>query len=578
MINGMAAIFKLTFLMLSCSSFTHPVFSPWMSGIFIIYYYRRYGPESSRRFPNHSLKLKPMRPLQLSIIVIFLVAGCGRPSQPPPFDRIDLEEITIDELRTGYDNGEFTVQEVVQAYLDRIEAVDRQGPELNTIRIINPGAMETAATLDRELQDGIRRGPLHGVPVLLKDNIDTNDMPTTAGSRFMEGSVPPEDAFIVEKLREAGAIILGKTNLSEWANFHSSFSSSGWSGLGGQVRNPYELSRNPCGSSSGSGAAASANLATVTLGTETNGSIVCPANATGIVGFKPTVGLWSRSGIIPISHTLDSAGPMTRTVRDAAILLGALTGTDERDEMTLDSDGHAHGDYTRFLSEDGLEGKRIGFYTAPIGQHFRVDTLVQQEIHRIESLGAEIVEIDRIASEDIGGDGFQVLLYEFKDGLNSYFGSLGADAPLNSIRELADRIRDDPSETARFDRDLILTAADMEGLDDPDYISALENMRKYSREQGIDSVMSRHNLDAIVSVTGSPAWKTDPVLGDNFSISSSSPSAWAGYPVITVPMGSIDGLPVGLSVFGRAWSEPVLLEIAYAYEQATNHRMVPAFQ
>ena len=519
-----------------------------------------------------------MRILFISTAIILLVAGCRQPEHSSVFDRIGLEEITIDELQAGYENGDFTVQEVVHAYLERIDAIDRQGPALNAVRTVNPDALETAAALDRERRNGISRGPMHGVPVLIKDNIDTHDMPTTAGSRFMESSIPLADAFIVKKLREAGAVILGKANLSEWANFHSSFSSSGWSGLGGQVRNPYELSRNPCGSSSGSGVAAAANLVAVAIGTETNGSIVCPANANGIVGLKPTVGLWSRSGIIPISHTMDSAGPMSRTVREAAILLGALAGVDERDEMTLESTGHIHNDYTQFLTEDGMDGKRIGWYTSPIGRNFRVDTLMHEAVRLFESRGAEIIEIDRIASEDISGDAFQVLLYEFKDGLNVYFESLGKDAPLKSIQELADLTRSDPSEMVPFDRNLIFMAAGKEGLDHPEYTSALENVRKYSRDQGIDSVMARHNLDAIISMAGSPAWKTDPVLGDHFSISSSSPSARAGYPIISVPMGSIDGLPVGLSIFGRAWSEPVLLEIAYAYEQVTKHRTVPAFR
>jgi len=372
-------------------------------------------------------------------------------------------------------------------------------------------------------------------------------------------------------------VILGKTNLSEWANFHSSFSSSGWSALGGQVRNPYEISRNPCGSSSGSGVAASANLATLTLGTETNGSIVCPSNANGIVGFKPTVGLWSRTGIIPISYTTDSAGPMTRTVRDAAILIGALAGVDEDDELTLEAEEHIHEDYTRFLDRNGLEGKRIGFFTAPMGNHFRVDTLMNETIRTLEELGAEIVEIDQISQMNIGGDAFQVLLYEFKDGLNNYLESLDNEAVASSIQAIADEIKNSDTEREKFDRNLVLMAAEKGDLDSEEYKSALENMLKSSREEGIDRVMDDHNLDAIVSPTGSPAWKTDLTLGDNFKLSSSSPSARAGYPIISLPMGSIDGLPVGVSFFGRAWSEPVLLEIAYSFEQNTDHRLIPQF-
>jgi amidase len=493
------------------------------------------------------------------------------------YDLLNLEEVTAEQLQNGFENGDFTIQQVTRAYLDRIEKMDRNGAGLNSVLTVNPNAMKIAAELDRELSEGNSRGPLHGITVLLKDNIDTYDMPTTAGSRFLDGSVPPRDAFIADLLREQGAIILGKTNLSEWANFHSSFSSSGWSGLGGQVKNPYDLTRNPCGSSSGSGAAVSANMTTLSIGTETNGSIVCPANANGVVGFKPTVGLWSRTGIIPISYTTDSAGPMVRTVRDAALLLGVLAAMDPEDALTAESEGQSYSDYTQFLIADGLQGKRIGFYTQPLGNHFRVDTLMHETIRKLEQLGAEIVEIDQISSVNVGSDAFQVLLYEFKDGLNKYFASLGDDAPVSSIEELAELTKNSSEETAMFDRNLIFMAAEKGDLDSEEYKNALENMLKHSREEGIDKIMDQHNLDAIVSPTGSPAWKTDHTLGDNFKLSSSSPSARAGYPVISLPMGNLDGLPVGVSFFGRAWSEPVLLEIAYAYEQATMHRFPPKF-
>ncbi len=513
-----------------------------------------------------------------SVLVFLLLTSCSQSGNDSLYDLLDLEEITVDQLQERYNNGNLTASQVTRAYLDRIEAIDRNGPGLNAILTVNPNALEIADELDRERRDGNVRGPLHGVPIILKDNINTTDMQTTAGSRFMEGSVPPQDAFIVKRLREEGAIILAKANLSEWANFHSSFSSSGWSGLGGQVNNPYDLTRNPCGSSSGSGVAASANLATLTIGTETNGSIVCPSNANGIVGFKPTIGLWSRSGIIPISHTTDSAGPMVRTVRDAAILLSSATGVDPRDEFSAASEEHIHDDYTQFLNEDGLQGKRLGLYTQPLGNHFRVDTLMNETVRKLEELGAEIIEIDQISETNIGGDSFQVLLYEFKDGLNKYFASLGEDAPVSSIEELAELTRNTPEETEKFDRNLILMAAEKGDLDSEEYREALENMLRYSREEGIDRVMDEHNLDAFISPTGSPAWKTDVTLGDNFSLSSSSPSARAGYPIITVPMGELDGLPFGLSFFGRAWSEPVLLEIAYAFEQATQHRIIPEFK
>lgn len=510
------------------------------------------------------------------LLLFLLFLSCEQATQLSEFDRLGLEEITIDELQEGYQNGDFTIQEVTAAYLSRIEEIDRNGPALNSIITVNSDAMEIAAALDRELQEGSSRGRLHGVPIILKDNIDTTDMPTTAGSRFMEGSVPTMDAHIVKLLREKGAVILGKANLSEWANFHSSFSSSGWSSLGGQVKNPYELSRNPCGSSSGSGSAVSANLATLAIGTETNGSIVCPSGANGVVGFKPTVGLWSRSGIIPISYTTDSAGPMARTVRDAAILLGELAGADERDEKTAEAVGHLQSDYTQFLNENGISGKRIGFYTSPMGNFFRVDTLMLQTVKLFEEMGAEIVEIDQIAESNVGSDAFQVLLYEFKDGLNSYFESLGEDAPVRSIEHLAE-LTDEFEDRDRFDRNLIFMASEMDGLDSEEYQSALQNMLTLSRERGIDRVMDEHNLDAIISPTGSPAWKTDVTLGDNFKLSSSSPSARSGYPIITLTMGTIDALPVGLSIFGRAWSEPVLLEIAYAFEQERGPRAVPKF-
>ncbi len=519
-----------------------------------------------------------MKQTAILLTTLFLILiSCTSPAEESLFDRLSLEEITIDQLTEGYENGDFTIQQVVEAYLQRIESIDRNGPGLNAVLTINENAIEQAAELDSELLEGNRRGKLHGIPILLKDNIDTYDMPTTAGSRFLEGSVPPEDAFIVKELRKEGAIILGKANLSEWANFHSSFSSSGWSGLGGQVNNPYELSRNPCGSSSGSAAAASANLAAITIGTETNGSIVCPSNANGIVGFKPTVGLWSRTGIIPISYTTDSAGPMTRTVRDAAILLGVLAVTDESDELSLIAEEHIQTDYTTFLNENGLEGKRIGFFTGPMGNHFRVDSLMYQAVRDFESMGAEIIEIDQIGTQNIGGDAFRVLLYEFKDGLNKYFESLGDNAPIRSVEELAEKTRELAIETEQFDRSLIFQAAEAGDLDSEEFITSLENMLTQSREDGIDRVMDEHNLDAIISPTGSPAWKSDPVMGDNFRLSSSSPSARAGYPIITLPMGNIDGLPVGISIFGRAWSEGRLLEVAYAYEQGTNHRLVPQF-
>ncbi len=508
----------------------------------------------------------------LILILLTLFIACQPKSK---YRQLDLEEIGIADLRDGYDSGEFTVADVTGAYLQRIEAIDKNGPGLNSMIHINPNAMDKARKLDEELKAGNKRGPLHGIPVVLKDNVDTHDMPTTAGARVMKGSMPHDDAFIAKKLREGGALILGKANLSEWANFHSSFSSSGWSGLGGQTNNPYDPTRNPCGSSSGSGVAVSANMAVFSIGTETNGSIVCPSSANGLVGIKPTVGLLSRSGIIPISFTQDTPGPMARTVEDAAIALGTMVGVDSADTKTLASEGNYHTDYSRFLNKDGLEGKRIGFWTGPLGSHHRVDTLMHETVRFLKQQGATIVEIESISEESIGGDSFQVLLYEFKDGLNKYFQSLGDDAPVKNMDQLVDSTLADSVEMHYFDHDLLVTASKKGDLESEEYRNALERMLKYAREEGIDRVMDKHNLDAIVGPTGGPAWKTDLVNGDNFSLSSSSPAARAGYPNITVPMGYIDGLPVGISFFGRAWSEPILIEIAYAFEQARKVRKAP---
>lgn len=489
-----------------------------------------------------------------------------------------FEEFTIDQIQAGYSNGDFTIQQVTKTYLDRIEAIDKNGPMLNAVIEVNPDALEIAAQLDQELQDGQSRGPLHGIPVMLKDNIDTYDkMQTTAGSRALIGSHPLQDSWVAKKLREAGAVILGKTNLSEWANFRANLSSSGWSGHGGQTKNPYKLDRNPCGSSSGSGVAVSANLCMLAIGTETNGSIVCPSTSNGIVGIKPTVGLASRSGIIPISFTQDTPGPMARSIRDAALCLGALVGIDSSDSKTLLSDGKVFQDYTQFLKDDGLKGKRIGLYKGPFGRHHHVDALTEQAVTYLKSQGAEIIEIEEIAGSEAGRWSFQVMLYEFKDGLNKYFASLGDQAPIKNLAELIAFNEADSIELQNFDQELLEEAQAKGSLDEEEYKEALNNMLMASRQEGIDRVMDEHELHAIIAPTGSPAWKTDEVNGDNFLLSSSSPAARSGYPNITVPMGSIDGLPVGLSFFGRAWSEPILLEIAFSYEQGTLHRMVPHF-
>jgi amidase len=489
-----------------------------------------------------------------------------------------LLEMDIETLQKAYADGSYTVTEVVQLYMDRIEIIDKSGPALNSIIMLNPDAMEIAIELDRELAEGKSRGPLHGIPVLLKDNIDTHDqMPTTAGSRALANSFPLKDSFLAQKLREAGAVILGKANLSEWANFRGELSSSGWSGVGGQTRNPYVLDRNPCGSSSGSGAAVSANLTIFAIGTETNGSIVCPSHANGIVGVKPTVGLVSRSGIIPISYSLDIAGPMARNVKDAATALGVLTGIDPDDELTLLSEGNFHTDYTQFLNADGLQGKRIGFFTAARGRNFKVDTLMLKAVEFMKSQGAEIIEIDQVSAPGTGNHAFQVMLFEYKDGLNKYFASLGPDAPVKSLEELIEFNKADEISLKYYNQVYLEMAQEKGSLDSQEYKDALAAMHKGAREEGIDRVMNEHNLDAIIAPTGSPAWKTDWVNGDSFQLGSSSPAAHAGYPNITLPMGFVENLPVGISIFGRAWSEPVLLEIAFAFEQGTNHRRLPEF-
>jgi len=514
------------------------------------------------------------------IPLIFLVAGQS-PSgnlQNSVSDSFRFEEQDITQIRLGYSNGTFTIKELVQAYLDRIKEIDKNGPGLNSIIQINPDAIQIAEELEAEMKQGKVRGPLHGIPVVLKDNIDTHDnMATTGGSKALMNSYPLKDSYIAKQLRDAGAVIIGKANLSEWANFRGQLSTSGWSGAGGQTKNPYVLDRNPCGSSSGSAVAVSANLTMLAIGTETDGSIVCPSHSNCIVGIKPTVGLVSRTGVIPISFTQDTPGPMARNVRDAAICLGAMTGVDPADKKTLVSKGKTYTDYTQFLKDDGLKGKRIGLYKIPVGINYKVDTLMYQAVELMKSRGAEIIELDKISEESPDSYSFQILLYEYKDGLNKYFTSLGPQAPVKSIEELIAFNKSDPLELKYFNQKYLEMAQEKGDLNSIEYLEALDKMMKGSRDQGIDKVMNEHNLDAIVAPTGSPAWKTDLINGDSFQFGTSSPAAMAGYPNINVPMGFINELPVGISFFGRAWSEPVLLEIAYAYETATKHRRAPKF-
>jgi amidase len=489
-----------------------------------------------------------------------------------------LEEMTIKELQQGYKNKKYTVSEVVSSYLGRIEEIDKSGPALNSIIIINPDAMQIAGELDRELAEGKTTGPLFGIPVVIKDNIGTHDkMPNTAGATVLRNSFPKTDSPVARKLREAGAVIIAKSNLSEWANFRGIPSTSGWSGIGGQTKNPYVLDRNPCGSSSGSGVAVSANLCMVAIGTETDGSIVCPSNNNGIVGIKPTVGLISRTGIIPISFTQDTPGPMARTVEDAAICLGALTGTDREDQKTLDSESKSLTDYSPYLKKDGLKGKRIGVIKNSGGFSDRVDALIKQAVADMKVQGAEIIEVEAPERKEYSDAEFEVLLYEFKDGLNKYFAGLGDEAPIKNIRGLIEFNKSDNIELRYFNQK-ILEMADKKGdLSSPDYKKLLDKMLKATQENGIDKMMNLNNLDALVVPTGSPAFKTDLVLGDHIIGENSSLAAISGYPAITVPMGFVENLPVGITFFGRAWSEPLLLEIAYSYEQGTKHRKAPKY-
>jgi amidase len=487
-----------------------------------------------------------------------------------------LHEATVAELQQQMESGAQTARSVTQLYLDRIAAIDAQGPTLRSVIEVNPDALAIADAMDRERKSGKVRGPLHGIPVLIKDNIDTADkMMTTAGSLALEGNRAGKDAFIVARLREAGAVLLGKTNLSEWANFRSSRSSSGWSSRGGQTRNPYVLNRNPCGSSSGSGVAASANLCALAIGTETDGSIICPASVSGIVGIKPTVGLWSRSGIIPISHTQDTAGPMARTLTDAAILLGALTGVDPADKTTAGSTGKFHKDYTQFLDANGLKGKRIGVEKSFLKGHEGVDPLVQKALDLLKKQGATVVEVEVVkAMEAIGESEYEVLQYEFKDGLNRYLA--GANAEVKSLKDVI-RFNEEHADKAMpyFKQEILESSEKKGGLDRQEYREALAKNLRVARGT-IDRIMRQHRLDAISGPSYGPTWCTDVVNGDHFSgYGLSTPAAVAGYPHITVPLGQVHGLPIGFSFFGRAYSEPELIRIAYAYEQASKSRVAP---
>jgi amidase len=501
----------------------------------------------------------------------------GRASAAGSFE---LEEITVRELQDGMKSGRFTGRSLTEMYLERIEKLDRPHPGVNSVIEINPDAIRIAEEMDRERRERGPRGPMHGVPVLIKDNIATADrMMTTAGSLALVGAKAPRDSFVAKRLREAGAVILGKTNLSEWANIRSEHSTSGWSGRGGLTRNPYALDRNACGSSSGSGAGTSANFCAIAIGTETDGSVVCPSSINGLVGIKPTVGLVSRSGIIPISHSQDTAGPMARTVTDAAILLGAMAGIDPDDKATAQSQGKAQADYTRFLDANGLKRARLGVVRKLFGFNDAVDKLMAEALAEMKSQGAVLVDPADIPSMDkVGKTEFTVLLYELKADLNTYLAALGPDAPVHTLAEIIEfNKKNSEREMPYFGQDTFEKAQEKGPLTEKEYLDALDNNHKQARQEGIDAIMDKLQLDALVAPTAGPAFLTDLVNGDHDTGGSSSPAAVAGYPDITVPAGFVFGLPVGISFFGRAYSEPTLLKIAYGFEQATKARRPPKF-
>jgi amidase len=492
-----------------------------------------------------------------------------------------MKEPSIRQLSERMAAGELTARAAAEEYLARIDRLDRSGPRLNSVIERNPDALAIAGALDAERRARGPRGPLHGIPILLKDNIDTADrMGTSAGSLALAGSRPPRDATVALRLRQAGAVILGKTNLSEWANFRSTRSTSGWSSRGGQTRNPYALDRNPCGSSSGSAVAVAADLCAAAVGTETDGSIICPAQANGIVGIKPTLGLVSRAGIVPIAHSQDTAGPMARTVADAAALLGALAGVDSRDPATAASEGRSGGDYTAYLDADGLRGARIGVARNLAGADGRIGDILDECIRAMRGLGAVIVDPANVETpKQLEESELEVLLYEFKADLNAYLAAC-TGAPVHSLAEIIEfNERNRETVMPHFGQELMLMAQEKGPLTDEAYLRALETNHRLTRAEGIDAALERHALDAIVAPSGGPAWLTDYVLGDHYTGGgSSSPAAVAGYPSITVPAGYVCGLPVGISFFAGAYAEPILIRLAYAFEQATHIRRLPDFR
>ena len=508
------------------------------------------------------------------------LSAVAQPSAAPSPVKPALEEITISELQDGMSSGHWTARSIAEGYLERIASIDKHGPAINSIIEINPEALAIADAMDHERKAGHVRGLLHGIPVVIKDNIDTADrMKTSAGSLALADNVAARDAFIVSRLREAGAVILAKTNLSEWANFRSTHSTSGWSGRGGLTLNPYVLNRNACGSSSGTGSAIAANLAAIGVGTETDGSVVCPSSASGLVGIKPTLGLISRAGIIPIAHSQDTSGPMTRTVRDAAILLGILTGADERDPITVASKKKGHSDYTPFLDANGLKGSRIGIARQYFGFNDATDRIMKEAIALIKSLGATIIDPANIATNGkFDATENDVLQYEFKHGINKYLANAPASVKSRTLADLIQFNEEHRAEEMPYFGQEIFEQSEKRGpLTEKKYRDALAKNHRLARTEGIDATLAKHKLDAIIAPTGGPVWTTDLVNGDHFTGGYSSASAVAGYPHITVPAGMAFGLPVGLSFFGGAWSEPSLIKYAYAFEQASRARQRPRF-
>ncbi len=497
-----------------------------------------------------------------------------------PIKPSELDEITVAELQEGLRTGKYTARSLTEEYLARIDKIDKSGPSVNSIIELNPDALKIADELDRERKEKGPRGPMHGIPAVIKDNIATADrMMTTAGSLALVGSKPPEDSFVVQQMRKAGVVLIGKTNLSEWANIRSTHSTSGWSGRGGLTKNPYALDRNTSGSSSGSGAAVTANLSAVAVGTETDGSIVSPSSLNGIVGIKPTVGLVSRTGIIPISHSQDTAGPMARTVGDAAALLGAMVGVDQKDKASRASKGKFHTDYTKFLDASGLKGARLGVVRGYFGFLPQVDDVMDHAIEVMKSKGAVIVDPAEFKTLGKWGDAEEIVLdYELKADMKKYLDWLGSSTTMHSLADLI-KFNDEHRKTEMpyFGQETFLRAEKMGPLTDKKYLDARAKCIRLTRTDGIDAVMNKYKLDALVAPTDSPAWMTDLVDGDHFLGGSSSAAAVAGYPDVTVPAGFVFGLPIGISFFGRAWSEPMLIKIAYSFEQATKVRKSPQF-